>query len=64
MGETHLLEATKSAERGKVTVDDAALFLANFDNGAVGTFEATRFASGRKNGMAIEGQWRKGEPPV
>ena len=54
VGETHLLEATKSAERGKVTVDDAALFLANFDNGAVGTFEATRFASGRKNGMAIE----------
>lgn len=54
VGETHLLEATKSAERGKVTVDDAALFLVNFDNGAVGTFEATRFASGRKNGMAIE----------
>ncbi len=54
VGETHLLEATKSAERGKVTVDDAALFLANFDNGAIGTFEATRFASGRKNGMAIE----------
>ena len=54
VGETHLLEATKSAERGKVTVDDAALFLANFDNGSVGTFEATRFASGRKNGMAIE----------
>ena len=54
VGETHLLEATKSAKRGKVTVDDAALFLANFDNGAVGTFEATRFASGRKNGMAIE----------
>ena len=54
VGETHLLEATKSAERGKVTVDDAALFLANFDNGAVRTFEATRFASGRKNGMAIE----------
>ncbi|MCP4741089.1 MAG: Gfo/Idh/MocA family oxidoreductase [Actinomycetales bacterium] len=54
VGETHLLEATKSAERGKVTVDDAALFLANFDNDAIGTFEATRFASGRKNGMAIE----------
>lgn len=54
VGETHLLEATKSTERGKVTVDDAALFLANFDNGAVGTFEATRFASGRKNGMALE----------
>jgi len=54
VSETHLLEATKSSERGKVTVDDAAIFLANFDNGAVGTFEATRFASGRKNGMALE----------
>lgn len=54
VGETHLLEATKSTERGKVTVDDAAIFLADFDNGAVGTFEATRFASGRKNGMALE----------
>lgn len=54
VAETHLLEATKSAERGQVTVDDAAIFLADFDNGAVGTFEATRFASGRKNGMALE----------
>lgn len=54
VGQTHLLGATSGQERGKVTVDDAALFLADFDNGAVGTFEATRFASGRKNGMALE----------
>ncbi len=38
-----------SAEMGEVTVDDAAAFLARFENGAIGTFEATRFALGRKN---------------
>jgi len=37
------------AQRGKVTVDDGVAFLAHFDNGAIGTFEATRFATGRKN---------------
>ncbi len=40
--------------RGAVTVDDAALFLARFANGAVATFEATRFATGRKNGLRLE----------
>ena len=45
---------------GKVTVDDAVLFLARFDNGAVGTFEATRFATGRKNGWRIEINGSKG----
>lgn len=39
---------------GKVTVEDAALMLAEFENGAVGTFEATRFASGRKNKNSFE----------
>lgn len=49
------LSAAGGAEqRGKVTVDDAALFLARFGSGAVATFEATRFATGRKNGLAIE----------
>jgi predicted dehydrogenase len=48
------LSATGSAERGEVTVDDAALFLARFGGGAVATFEATRFATGRKNAMRIE----------
>nr|MBA3950344.1 Gfo/Idh/MocA family oxidoreductase [Rubrobacter sp.] len=36
-------------ETGEVTVDDAAAFLARFENGAMGTFEATRFAAGRRN---------------
>jgi predicted dehydrogenase len=54
VGETKLLGASAGSGVGQVTVDDAALFIANFDNGAIGTFEATRFASGRKNGMAIE----------
>ena len=40
--------------RGDVTVDDAALFIANFAAGAVGMFEASRFATGRKNGLRIE----------
>jgi predicted dehydrogenase len=32
-----------------VDVDDAALSLVKFDNGAIGTIEASRFATGRKN---------------
>jgi predicted dehydrogenase len=40
--------------KGKVTVDDASLFLAEFKNGTVGSFEATRFANGRRNGMSFE----------
>ena len=38
-----------SSEMGEVTVDDVTAFLARFDNGATGTFEATRLAPGRKN---------------
>jgi predicted dehydrogenase len=34
---------------GKVTVDDASLALVRFENGAIGTIEATRLAPGRKN---------------
>src|SRR6188472_2279112 len=43
-----------SAERGPVTVDDAASFLATFASGAMGVFEATRFATGRKNAIRVE----------
>jgi predicted dehydrogenase len=39
---------------GTVTVDDAAVFIARFDGGALGSFEATRFALGRKNAIRIE----------
>ena len=40
--------------RGPVTVDDAAIALARFDNGAIGTIEATRLALGRKNHNRFE----------
>lgn len=36
-------------EMGEVTVEDASFMLANFANGALGSFEASRFAPGRKN---------------
>ena len=43
-----------STERGPVTVDDAVSFLATFASGAMGVYEATRFATGRKNAIRIE----------
>jgi predicted dehydrogenase len=48
------LSAAAGSERGRVTVDDAAVFFADCEGGAVATFEATRFAPGRKNAMRIE----------
>jgi predicted dehydrogenase len=39
----------KGAEKGKVTVEDAAFMTVQFANGALGSFEASRFAPGRKN---------------
>jgi predicted dehydrogenase len=42
------LDEEDGAETGQVTVDDWAAFLARFENGAVGSFEATRLAPGRK----------------
>ena len=35
--------------KGKVDVDDAALSMVKFQDGAIGTIESTRFALGRKN---------------
>jgi predicted dehydrogenase len=52
------LSGTASSERGQVTVDDAAFFTARLGggaaDGAIGTFEATRYATGRKNGLTLE----------
>ncbi|HVH20920.1 MAG TPA: Gfo/Idh/MocA family oxidoreductase [Pseudonocardia sp.] len=48
------LSATGSSERGSVTVDDAALFVGRFTGGALASFEATRFATGRKNAIRLE----------
>jgi len=36
-------------EMGEQTVDDASFMIAEFENGALGAFESSRFASGRKN---------------
>jgi predicted dehydrogenase len=54
------LGAAAGEGRGPVTVDDAVLSLARFSNGAIGTFEATRFAAGRKNGWFFEINGDKG----
>ncbi|MET0235240.1 MAG: Gfo/Idh/MocA family oxidoreductase [Kibdelosporangium sp.] len=43
-----------------VTVDDAALFIGRFTSGALASYEATRFALGRKNSMRVEVNGEKG----
>jgi predicted dehydrogenase len=48
------LGGTASKERGAVTVDDVALFHARLSSGALASFEASRFATGRKNAFRIE----------
>ncbi|KAB1988173.1 Gfo/Idh/MocA family protein [Streptomyces triticiradicis] len=48
------LTATPAAGTGTVTVDDAALFTGRFTSGALASFEATRYATGRKNALRIE----------
>ena len=46
--------------RGAVTVDDAAAAVVRFENGALGTIEATRLALGRKNYNRFEINGSKG----
>ncbi len=46
--------------KGRVTVDDAVLFLARFSGGAVATFEAARQATGNQNRNAFEINGTKG----
>jgi predicted dehydrogenase len=45
---------------GKVTVDDAVAFIGTFENGALANLEATRYAPGRKNHLALEINGSKG----
>lgn len=47
-------DTAADAAKGPVTVDDAAIFSARFSGGAIGAFEATRFALGRKNSIRLE----------
>lgn len=54
LGEAVGLGGTAGTERGTVTVDDVALFTGRLESGALSTFEASRFATGRKNALDIE----------
>ncbi|MFW5697995.1 MAG: Gfo/Idh/MocA family protein [Fimbriimonadaceae bacterium] len=49
-----------SQEMAEVTVDDTTSFLAQFQNGVMGTFESSRFATGRKNHKCVEVNGSKG----
>src|SRR5690606_4746827 len=48
------LSGTAAEGYGEVTVDDLALFTGRLSNGALASFEASRFATGRKNALEIE----------
>lgn len=54
------LSAKASTEMGEVTVDDATAFIGKFQNGAMGVYEATRFAPGRRNFNTFEINGEKG----
>ncbi len=57
MTETFIKERELQDEPGKigpVSIDDACAFLVRFENGAMGTFESTRYARGRKNYNTFE----------
>lgn len=46
--------------RGEVSVDDAFISLFEFENGALGTIESSRFCAGRKNYQVLEINGSKG----
>ena len=48
------LSGTASSEWEKVTVDDSAVFTGRLSEGAIATFVAARFATGRKNAFRVE----------
>lgn len=54
LGEGQGLSGTAREERGAVTVDDLALFTGRLSSGALASFEATRFRTGRKNALRVE----------
>src|SRR5438128_958386 len=49
-----------SDKKGPVDVDDAAISLVKFENGALGSIEASRFALGHKNHLRFEINGSKG----
>ncbi|MEU1971451.1 Gfo/Idh/MocA family oxidoreductase [Microbacterium sp. NPDC019599] len=54
------LSGTAAEGFGEVTVDDVAIFTGRLAGGALASFEATRFATGRKNGLTLEVSGDKG----
>ncbi|PFG37732.1 putative dehydrogenase [Flavimobilis soli] len=48
------LHGTAGQGTAQVTVDDAAIFYGRLSGGGLATFEATRFAWGRKNAIRVE----------
>ncbi len=54
LGEGSGLSGTAGEGVGEVTVDDVALFTGRLSGGALASFEATRFATGRKNALTLE----------
>jgi len=54
LADTVGLSGTAGTDRGPVTVDDLALFTGRLDAGALASFEASRFRTGRKNALRIE----------
>jgi predicted dehydrogenase len=53
-GSSAALGGKGGKKKGKSDVDDAVLFLASFESGALASFEATRLATGRQNANGIE----------
>lgn len=61
MTETFIKERQRpGGEPAHVQIDDVCTFLARFSNGSNGTFEATRYARGRKNRNSFEVNGEKG----
>jgi predicted dehydrogenase len=54
------LSGTAGEGFGEVTVDDVAIFTGRLEDGALASFEATRFATGRKNALTVEISGDKG----
>ncbi|MDO4576169.1 MAG: Gfo/Idh/MocA family oxidoreductase [Planctomycetia bacterium] len=61
VSQENVIGGTQGAEEyGDVTVDDTVLFLTKFNNGAVGSYEATRLGAGNKNRNYFEINGTKG----
>jgi predicted dehydrogenase len=59
-GQITRLSATTHTFAPQREVDDAVALLAQFENGSMGTFEASRFGVGRRNGIGFEFYGSKG----